>query len=148
MNRGGLFVLRGLDDEIKSRPLDCRGRSPSPAPSPLGQSETKFKAQVKKERALNKTPRASDQLIENVCGGAPFVRVPAWMKVLGYVLPVVMFLSVVLLFVFPPCAVVFVASAVGYWYVRRETKRFIEIGERNRPVPKFTCPTPVRNMLY
>ena len=135
MNRGGLFVLRGLEDEIES----------APRAAPSGQN---VKAQVKKERALNRTPRASDQLIDDVCRGAPFVGVPAWMRVLGYVLPVVMFLSVVLLFVFPPCAVVFVGSSVGYWYVRRETKRFIEIGERNRPVPKFTCPTPVRNMLY
>lgn len=145
-----MFVLRGMDEEIKSRPSDLGFTSAHSSPSSSGHRDTQFAArlQIRNERELMRTPRASEKLITDVCRGAPFVQIPTSMKILGKVLPVVIFLSLVLLFVCPPCAAVFVGSSLWYWHVKKQTKKFIEIGERNRPVPSFTCPTPTRNMLY
>ena len=127
---------------------DSPFRSP-PTSVPRGNSFNEIQLQrIKSERELMQTPKATDSVIRDLCRGAAFVKPPKTLDVLSKVLPVVIFLSLVLLFVFPPCAAVFVGALAWYAYVRRAIKRHIEIGEKNRPVPKFVCPTPRNNMLW
>ena len=150
-----LFLKRGNDENDAAIPnwglktpscSDSPFRSP-PTSVPRGPSYSPM-IRIRQERELMQTPKPSDRAIRDLCRGASFVKPPQWLDILAKVLPVVIFVSCVLLFVFPPCAAVFVVALALYGYVRGKLKKAIEIGEKQRPVPSFAFPARTKPMLF
>lgn len=94
------------------------------------------------ERFVLETPKADKRDVDRILEGKPILPPSEPLNTLSYVFPILIFVSFLLLFVFPPCAFVFCFSLIGYainsFLIKRENKK------RMNQVPKFCIQSPRR----
>lgn len=90
------------------------------------------------ERSLYETPKVGRRDIDVILSGKRIIPIPENLKRLRFWLPFVYLSSLVLLFIFPPAALVFLVSFVAWVVVMIKIKKYVAEQMKIKIIPKIT----------